>query len=73
MTKVYVLHHVHEFENGDEDVKFIGVYSSQENAEQAKSRLSEKPGFNESADGFVIDNYVLDEDHWVEGFQTIND
>jgi hypothetical protein len=28
--KVYVLQHVHSAENGIEDVKFIGVYSSRE-------------------------------------------
>jgi hypothetical protein len=30
---VFILWHVHEFEDGSEDVKLIGVYSARERAE----------------------------------------
>jgi len=71
MKIVYVLQHVHEFEGGVEDVKFIGVYSSRDKAENAISRLSEEPGFKETKEGFCIDKYEIDIDHWTEGFATI--
>jgi hypothetical protein len=69
--KVYVLQHVHSLDDGDEDVKFIGVYSSQENARAAIERLSEAPGFCDAPTGFHIDEYQVDEDQWVEGYSTL--
>lgn len=71
MTKVFVLQHVHTFEDGAEDVKFIGVYSSAENAQAAIRRLSKAPGFSEAPAGFHIDEYSLDTDQWVEGYSTL--
>jgi len=71
MSKVYVLQHAHELENGTEDVKFIGVYSSRENAEAAISRLSQAPGFSAAPAGFHIDEYQVDKDQWVEGYSTL--
>ncbi len=68
---VFVIQHVHEMEDEQEDVKFIGVYSTEESAKTAIARLSTQPGFRETANGFYIDRYKLDEDHWTEGFVTI--
>ena len=64
----YVLQHVHSFENDVEDVKFIGVYSSRENALAAITRLSRLPGFSDAPNGFSVDEYQLDKDNWVEGY-----
>ena len=71
MTRVYVLQHVHSWEDGAEDVKFIGVYSSQENAQAAITRLSQAPGFSDAPAGFHIDEYQIDKDQWVEGYSTL--
>jgi homoserine kinase type II len=68
---VYVLQHVHSREDAEEDVKFIGVYSSRENAEAAIKRLSQAPGFSDSQSGFHIDEYQIDKDQWVEGYSTL--
>jgi hypothetical protein len=68
---VFVLQHVHELSDGEEDVKMIGVYSTHEEAESAAVRSRKLPGFNDAADGFCIDRYVLDEDHWTEGYVTV--
>lgn len=68
--EVYVLQHVHEFPDGSEDVKFIGVYSSKELAQAAVERLKTKPGFHDHPLGFHIDPYPVDTDHWTEGFTT---
>jgi hypothetical protein len=72
VTKVYVLQHVHSLENAEEDVKFIGVYSSRKNAQAAIARLSHAPGFSEALAGFHIDEYQLDKDQWVEGYSTLS-
>jgi hypothetical protein len=72
MPMVYGLQHVHSLEDGGEDVKFIGVYSSRENALAAIARLSRAPGFSDALEGFCIDEYQVDKDQWVEGYSTIS-
>jgi homoserine kinase type II len=71
VTKVYVLQHVHSLQGGEEDVKFIGVYSSRENAQAAIARLGRAPGFADALDGFHIDEYPVDKDQWVDGYSTL--
>jgi hypothetical protein len=71
MPSVFVLQHVHPQEDGAEDVKFIGVYSSRENAQAAVKRLARLPGFADAPDGFHIDQYRVDQDQWAEGYATV--
>ena len=68
---VFVLQHVAREDEDDEDVKFIGVYSSRSSAEAAVTRIVVQPGFADFPDGFHIDEYEIDRDHWVEGFVSI--
>lgn len=70
MTTVFVLQHVHSTRDV-EDVKFIGVYSSRQKAQEAVARLVELPGFADTPDGFHIDEYRIDNDQWVEGYATV--
>ena len=67
---VFLLWHVHEFPDGEEDAKLIGVYSTREKAEQARQRLAVHPGFRELPEGFQVSAYQLDRDHWTEGYVT---
>jgi hypothetical protein len=67
---VFLLWHVHEFPSGEEDAKLIGVYSSGELAEQARQRSLSQPGFRDTPQGFCIDRYTVDQDHWAEGYVT---
>jgi hypothetical protein len=68
---VFVVQHVHELPDGTEDVKLVGVYSSLGHAEAAVARAAAQPGFRDASDGFHIDPYDLDVDHWPEGFVTL--
>jgi hypothetical protein len=80
MDKVYVLMHVHNFDDDREDVKLIGVYSSRKAAEEAINRLKDKPGFCDSPEirdpdrifdsGFDITEHKIDQDNWTEGYVT---
>ncbi len=70
---LFVLQHVHTFDDGEDDVKMIGVYSSQEQAKAALERISTRLGFCDAPEGFSIDLYVLNEDHWTEGYSTVTD
>lgn len=65
MDHVFLLWHEH-----DDDGKLIGVYSSEENAIAARGRAADKPGFAELPEGFTIDAYELDKDHWTKGYVT---
>ena len=67
---VFLLWHVHEFPEGEEDAKLIGVYSTPEHAEQARRRLASQPGFRELPEGFQVSAYRLNQDHWTEGYVT---
>lgn len=49
-------------------VKVIGIYSSRALAEEALERTRVLPGFDEEPDGFTIDQYEIDRDHWPRGF-----
>jgi hypothetical protein len=73
MTKVFILHHVHEIDDGHEEVKLIGVYSTQANAEAAMTSVRDQPGFCDVPEGFSIDEYRLDPTRpgWEEGYVTV--
>jgi hypothetical protein len=80
MSTVFVLHHVHVLPGDTDDVKLLGVYSSDSAAREAVSRLNRKPGFrdlpniiaagSESTEGFHITEYGLDQDvqGWADGY-----
>ena len=68
MTQVYLLQHSYELPGGCEETKIIGVYASRALAEAALARAQPLPGFRDHPAGFCIDCYVLDQDHWTEGF-----
>lgn len=70
MTKTFVLQHEHEW-CGRNEVKFIGVYSSHDDAQAAISRLRDQPGFRDWPDGFSINEYEIGIDHWTEGFANM--
>jgi hypothetical protein len=58
-------------EQDGDDLKTLGVYSTEQRAldriEQAKSLR----GFGDEPECFLITAYRLDEDHWTEGFVTV--
>jgi len=68
---VFLLWHVNELPGGEEDEKLIGVYSSQETAERAKHRALSQPGFMGAPEGFLIDRYLVVQEHWTEGCSTV--
>jgi hypothetical protein len=67
---VFLLWHVRELPSGEENAKLIGVYSTRLMAEAAQQRARLLPGFRELPDAFMIDDYLLDRDHWQEGCGT---
>jgi hypothetical protein len=72
MQTVFLVHHVHELGDGREDVKLIGVFSTEERALAALERLKLQPGFRESVPGFHVERWTVDQVTWTEGFVTID-
>jgi hypothetical protein len=70
-THVYVVHHVREISEERDDVKLIGVYSTELQAQGAVSRLKSVTGFWDYPDRFTVSRYELNVDHWTEGFITV--
>jgi hypothetical protein len=68
MRSVFVVFHEYETSSGCDSSKFIGVYASREAGEAAILRTRMQPGFCDFPDGFSIDEYELNKDHWQEGF-----
>jgi hypothetical protein len=65
MDRLFVLFHSLP-ETGK--VKVVGIYSSRDLAEEAEARTRVLPGFIEEPDGFSIEQYEVDRDHWPRGF-----
>jgi hypothetical protein len=81
MNSVFIVQHLHRFPNGEECVKMIGTYRTRESACAAVERLRSQPGFrdlpaivnpleDEDDQGFHVDEYQLDKDHWCQGYVT---
>lgn len=69
MKTVWAVWHVYEKKSGDDEIKFIGVFSSEERAKEAVAPLRDKPGFRDHpADCFEIHEQVMDRVGWPEGF-----
>lgn len=69
--KAYLVQHLRKNDSNEddsEDVKIIGVYSSIELAQYAVQKSKFLPGFVDYPNGFYIDEYEVDVDHWDEGF-----
>lgn len=82
MQSVFVLQHLHIHPSGEDDVKLVGLYQSLRAAHSAVERLKIQPGFRDhpsivdhqqdtDEQGFHIDEYPLDKDHWSEGYVTV--
>jgi hypothetical protein len=67
MDAAFLVQHSYEVD-GEEAYKMIGVYRSEDAARRAVARLLSQPGFKEYPEGFSVERYPLDNDHWVEGF-----
>ena len=72
MKYVYSLWHTHIDKrfSGEEEVKLIGVYTSEGKAKLAQLRAEKLEGFKNYPEGFEISCNELDKDEWTFGFVT---
>lgn len=71
MKEVYILQHIYEMDNCDEECKMLGVFSEYQLAQKAVEEYKKLPGFEKYPNQFVIDKYELNKLHWVEGFVSL--
>lgn len=64
---VFLLWHVYEMPDGEEDAKMIGVYASAEGAERAKQRVLPQPSFRDLPGGFQVSRYTVGQKPWGGG------
>jgi len=69
---VFLLWYVKE-RDGDNADLLIGVYRTEADAEAAIDRLKSKAGFVASPEGFRINRYELNRDHWEDAYVTDTD
>ena len=73
MKYVFELTHTRELLDFKEDCTYIGTYSSEEEAEKALNRNKQLAKFSDCIEGFNIDSFELNKDHWTEGYVTYSD
>ena len=66
--QVFVVQHVRGIDGASSDVKLVGVYASEEDANNAVVALTNQPGFGGHKDCFTVDPYELGSTHWRESF-----
>lgn len=69
---MYLLYHSYEYGNNNqyEEIKFLGIYSSEMKAEEAIERYYKLDGFRKyPKECFEIENFKIDTDSaWKDGF-----
>jgi len=68
VNAVYLVQHAYEDAAGCDEVKLIGIYSSEAAAKAAVDRLRKQPGFRDRPNDFHVEACELDKDHWTEGY-----
>ena len=70
--RVFLVRHAREIYDGIDDIKFIGVYSTEKKAQTAVEHAKTLPGFKESPDGFHVGGILLNRSGWLSGFVTVH-
>ena len=67
-TILYIVTHTKGESEDIDDFKIIGIYPSENTAEEAVTQLRNMPGFSEYPDDFNVGSYVLGKNYWEDGF-----
>ncbi len=74
LTDVFLLWHTHDLTDNcgtHEEVKLIGVFSSEKKASEAMEQSKDKEGFRDfPASCFEIAGMKVDQSSWADGFFT---
>ncbi len=70
-STVYLLWHGDDLEEGTPEAKLLGVYSSEQKAQERITRSLGKPGFADHPDDFLIVSQTVDKDDWPDGYVEV--
>ena len=73
MTMVYEIKYARDLSDDVTDVKFVGVFSTREKANEALEEVKKLPGFAQYPECLLVTEVEVDLDHWTYGFFTPND
>lgn len=73
MTMVYEIKYARDLSDDVADVKFVGVFSTREKANEALEEVKKLPGFAQYPECLLVTEVEVDLDHWTYGFFTPND
>ena len=68
MIKLYFLQHSRPIENSEPVGYCLGVFTTRKEAEEALPLYLESEGFRDYPNDFSIQEYVLDQKTWLEGY-----
>ena len=68
INKVYLLHYCYEYENGEDDVELLGVFSSEKVIQDLLCGFKEVSELRSVLSYLTIDEYTIGEREWLEGF-----
>ncbi|MFB6398339.1 hypothetical protein [Polymorphospora lycopeni] len=57
-------------EQDGDDLKMLGVYSTEQKAQERIVLARSLPGFREEPNCFLVDRHTIDEARWDDGFVT---
>ena len=69
-NKIYELSHTYEDDDGYDNVTYIGVYPSIKDAYNKINIIKILRPYSEYPNNFIVDEYVINEDNWCDGFFT---
>jgi hypothetical protein len=69
LSPYFIVTHVYDVPGGLRELKFIGVYSTREEADSAIARARTRPGFADHPGDFIVMPFELDQDYESEGFE----
>ena len=67
-VSIFSLSHMYTIHTYLDDERYIGIFSSLKNAENAIDELKDKPGFKDFSDDFNLCEVELNLMHWKKGF-----
>lgn len=70
MKAVFLVTHSYELNEGEEEIKILGVYLSKAEGQLAVRRIKRSEGFRDHPRGFHVDRFEIGKDQWSEGFST---
>ncbi|MFE5034377.1 hypothetical protein [Streptomyces sp. NPDC056683] len=56
------------WDDSEDSFTLLGLYSSQQRAEQRIEQARTLPGFRDHPNGFHVHQYTVGQTHWAEGF-----